>query len=421
MGHNILGLPKSVKRKSLESLYGFFNKNYKDMSFVLIDLTLFFKRYDIGLAKSISERARLQFPFHPGLKKVDEDVQKEFNSVQGIDNASLQQIIFIRDIYLRLYQSGQLVSEIDLLLGRSVEETSTRTDKLSNFNWDCLNRYIDSYAIAESSVVEVHQELGQFPETDESLLTKLDICIEQERGFSFIRLGDGEGTLLNSNIDNEITADLKHMLRTWWGNDNIDTESLREMQKGLLEAVHSADVLGTPDLVHQLSDFNIEDNRLCRAYRKLNELVSQNSEKCFLSAYANHTLFKNGSLDKIIKNPNLSICLISGHSEENLSRYFRTKYSVNVEAYYEIPSEHKFLEKFGYSSNEVHFPEVYNRICSELMEADLRGKLFLIGAGVLGKYYCHLIKLSGGIALDLGSVFDYMLGHDTRKFFRASK
>jgi len=46
-------------------------------------------------------------------------VQKEFNSCsKGIDNGITQQIIFIRDIYFSdLYQSGQLVSEIDLLLG----------------------------------------------------------------------------------------------------------------------------------------------------------------------------------------------------------------------------------------------------------------------------------------------------------------
>ncbi|WP_342148372.1 hypothetical protein [Methylorubrum sp. SB2] len=53
------------------------------------------------------------------------------------------------------------------------------------------------------------------------------------------------------------------------------------------------------------------------------------------------------------------------------------------------------------------FPVLYKQIAAAIQaRGDLRGQLFLVGAGLLGKYYCALIKRQGGVALDIGSVFD---------------
>ena len=38
------------------------------------------------------------------------------------------------------------------------------------------------------------------------------------------------------------------------------------------------------------------------------------------------------------------------------------------------------------------------------------GALFLVGAGAFGKIYCHWIRDRGGIAVDIGSLFDSWAG-----------
>lgn len=56
-----------------------------------------------------------------------------------------------------------------------------------------------------------------------------------------------------------------------------------------------------------------------------------------------------------------------------------------------------------------HFPDGYERM-RERLRVPYRGALFLVGAGVFGKVYCHWIKQRGGIAVDIGSIFDSWAG-----------
>jgi hypothetical protein len=63
--------------------------------------------------------------------------------------------------------------------------------------------------------------------------------------------------------------------------------------------------------------------------------------------------------------------------------------------------------------NGKHYPDQFNTInCS--ISRPLNGKLFLVAAGILGKFYCHTIKRNGGIALDIGSIADGWMNCDTR-------
>jgi hypothetical protein len=61
----------------------------------------------------------------------------------------------------------------------------------------------------------------------------------------------------------------------------------------------------------------------------------------------------------------------------------------------------------------AHYPARYIEILRELKQ-DLTGHTFLIGAGLLGKMYCSAIKKSGGIAIDIGSLIDVLVGNAVR-------
>jgi hypothetical protein len=51
-----------------------------------------------------------------------------------------------------------------------------------------------------------------------------------------------------------------------------------------------------------------------------------------------------------------------------------------------------------------------------IRNTNIVGKVFLVGAGGLGKIYCMLIKEHGGLAYDIGALFDGWAGLYTRPY-----
>lgn len=52
-----------------------------------------------------------------------------------------------------------------------------------------------------------------------------------------------------------------------------------------------------------------------------------------------------------------------------------------------------------------HYPDRFSEI-QKTLKIPYPGALFLVGSGVFGKIYCEWIKQRGGIAIDVGSMFD---------------
>lgn len=71
--------------------------------------------------------------------------------------------------------------------------------------------------------------------------------------------------------------------------------------------------------------------------------------------------------------------------------------------YIEAQQHYTFREEISWGQYPLHWKATEQKI-NDL--GDLRGRVFLIAAGLLGKHYCNIIKLQGGIALDIGSVLD---------------
>jgi len=60
-------------------------------------------------------------------------------------------------------------------------------------------------------------------------------------------------------------------------------------------------------------------------------------------------------------------------------------------------------------------PEVIGGVAERLGDLP-RNRLVLVGAGYLGKWLVDLAKTRGGVALDLGSIFDHWVGINTRSY-----
>ncbi|MDY6885713.1 MAG: hypothetical protein SWL02_18320 [Pseudomonadota bacterium] len=65
--------------------------------------------------------------------------------------------------------------------------------------------------------------------------------------------------------------------------------------------------------------------------------------------------------------------------------------------------------------------EVFPYIMEMLKGRNSKGHVYLVGAGILGKVYCHQIKKSGGIALDVGSVPDVWVGKPSREYQKKNR
>jgi hypothetical protein len=76
-----------------------------------------------------------------------------------------------------------------------------------------------------------------------------------------------------------------------------------------------------------------------------------------------------------------------------------------------IPAQYIFREN---AVSKRHYPDRFNEIIEFIRNEINPQDVVLIGAGILGKIYCHEVKVAGGIAIDLGSLFDAMVGIDSR-------
>jgi hypothetical protein len=119
-----------------------------------------------------------------------------------------------------------------------------------------------------------------------------------------------------------------------------------------------------------------------------------------------------------------SVSYISCHT---LASFLTQTYGLASRQEFIIPGEHAYIELFSTaseseslvdyrSSEEPFYPIVFEAVCDAI--DPLPGEIYLVGAGILGKIFCNIIKERGGIALDIGSMADYWLGHETRRYIR---
>jgi UDP-N-acetyl-D-mannosaminuronic acid transferase (WecB/TagA/CpsF family) len=106
-----------------------------------------------------------------------------------------------------------------------------------------------------------------------------------------------------------------------------------------------------------------------------------------------------------------SIIVITGRAE--LQDETRARLGERLEAFITVPVQGFVPPSPEQSHLFSAFPDVQQRLSQ-----DLRGKLVLVGAGLFGKVYCHVAKLHGAVAIDLGSAFDVLAGLKTRPIYK---
>lgn len=261
-----------------------------------------------------------------------------------------------------------------------------------------------------------------------ALLNSIGNSISNAIPLSFIRLGDGEGCFAGHvRLSGESRFDaVRHLtewsshyvLTNWFGefSDEIGLPLRDSLYNELIAAVMHADIIGIPRPAR--SEFEYRNDR--RGFFGVSEvifLLRKSAESCIITDADSHILLaKHPSFLRILS---ASRCLCTIGCHPALGAKLRSLLGVGDGQDFIIPGERGSTILPTSLKGGRHFPDRYMEILDHLQYIE-RGSLFLVGAGVLGKLYCARIRQAGGIAVDMGSVFDMWMGIKTRGVFEVA-
>lgn len=237
--------------------------------------------------------------------------------------------------------------------------------------------------------------------TTEQLYDLVTSHLMGRRPLAVARYGDGEAIVLNGFRDMEV---LKMVMKRQLGFIP-PVEHIEQVRENLVTAYRQADIIGVP--VRQ----RLKDRRSYwyRAFSILLEHVGAEviTEKQLTDIDFHSHWLEGGYFDRLLRGRD-RLCYISCR---NLDAAFMQRYGIANVYSFIIAPEMKFTS--GYKG-EPHYPNQFNKIRKWMTKVPVDGCLCLVGAGVIGKLYTNWFKEQGGIAIDIGSVFDSWAGKSTR-------
>jgi hypothetical protein len=248
-----------------------------------------------------------------------------------------------------------------------------------------------------------------------------------QRPFSFVRIGDGEAACLAYEQPLAIfaTLDARERERIWWGAA-LENSVRAKIYPQLARAIFDADCIGIPTVsrflreLRLLRDDALETSLTGRGLRAVLHCVenwedlrsSGLSSPIFASCHLHQDLELWNCYAELFDDVK-DVVLVSCH--ENLGDWMLQQFGTRVAGHVLLPPDRvtgPFLaRKPGGPSLWSLFDEAIDRL------GDMsQNRLVLVGAGLPGKLLVSEARARGGIALDLGSIFDHWLGLKTRSY-----
>lgn len=271
-------------------------------------------------------------------------------------------------------------------------------------------------------VIPVYKKLGERAkfidvkfncEQREKLLEVVEEKLKEKKGFSLIRLSDGEGYLFQEKFDIFTAEDAANRERHWWGRQipsHIRTELIRET----LVAIEHADVIGMPSIYRFLRDTNgrtkslmhsIQGRGLVSVLQGIGKLDSGYAE--YSDDKVNIAIFNKIEIIERLSNCANRVIVVSSGSEGAVKSTFR---NIDKLHHIPVPTHHKTSLNENYISSPVPLPFLYKKICGKIRDYVGPGDLVLVGAGVAGKVFMHAAKSCNAVGIDVGSAMDEYVG-----------
>lgn len=231
--------------------------------------------------------------------------------------------------------------------------------------------------------------------------------IDKPRPWMHARFGDGEGIVMGYP---EYTSNPKARKRwtKWIGANILD---MQRFAKEIREAVKMCDIVGIPCKRHQTVN---QDWRNVKLYMEKFNLLRKDQKVCCMDCTID--LQRNDLFKELFENLQEVYCITCRDVEQSIRDRFHIP-EVNM---FFLPPQHRPY-KGKVMTTTPHFPARFVYLRNTIFEMDIKNKVFLVGAGGLGKIYCKWIKQKGGIALDIGSIFDGWAGLQTRSYLKNIK
>lgn len=208
---------------------------------------------------------------------------------------------------------------------------------------------------------------------------------------ALVRYGDGEAMVLNALNDPAVyTRVLKRQfgrIPTW--------EDALKIRENLIFSLQNADIIGYK--------LNVREGRFdywSRSKQILDEYVEPKQYCCIDIGY---DFIEKGYFDRLFARFDRVLYI----SCRDVRAQLQAK-GVRSDGFHIAP-EMMFTSYDG----PAHYPDQFVKIESWMDKRDCR-TLCLVGAGVAGKIYVNWFRDRGGVAFDIGSVFDTWAGYVTR-------
>lgn len=308
-----------------------------------------------------------------------------------------------------------------MLLDRDWEAVPFIRQSIASMGYSDELGELAAFAESSSHWLDIYQgqkSSGRSGISVATLAKEIIDSVRSGRPYSFLRLGDGEGAFLipkNGSYSLRILGEnaRRYFAWRWYGSDDARIlERLTALASEFPGVISRGSTVGCPQeswCKHEVESANLRSISCCLSAAQAALSYSKQST----TASANIDLTFAGHLSRIV-NSAPSITIISCHSE--IFRIFKDVFRAEKDIdFIEIPPAASDLSVTALKIYKPHleqFEFINQRISSYVMP-----RLFLVGAGFLGKFYVDYAALRGNVAVDVGSVFDAILGFNTRPNF----
>jgi hypothetical protein len=250
------------------------------------------------------------------------------------------------------------------------------------------------------------------PEQRQRLVDRIKESVTEAKPLSLLRLGDGEayayppvpmeGFPPSIFEEDDISFELN-----WW--KARPTAQVRDdLVARIRQAVEHCDILGFPSVYRIIRDLppphrRYGELRNQRAFARLLDALGESIplDQKLLTEERCHRI--KGALDAplIFELGGMAESVVLVSSWPHLSSRFPSGTKIETIA---VPPE----------TAEIKVFDTYPGIVEKVRASSKPGTLVLVGAGIVGKIFAHEAKMCGAVALDVGSLLDYMMERKTR-------
>jgi len=241
--------------------------------------------------------------------------------------------------------------------------------------------------------------------TVDQLYESITNALNSKTPFSFLRCGDGDTIILQPEkkewAERYARVSRRNIGYVLEKNDGI------QVKKNLERAICTADILGIAEIKH------IKKNIYWGSQHEILENVllenrTNISDRRYCTLDAHLHLLEKSYLDKILQSTRRIVIITARDVQKSIQKKFT---NIDQIEFHKIPAEVHFEDTFKLSD---FYPDIHRSIVQKIKSEDRNGQLCLFGAGFIGKNFGSEFKKMGGVAMDIGSVFDLWDGKQTR-------